>query len=84
MSPRSKTTRQTPATGPQGSEVHDNLLEVITRARPDLRKSERRVADAILDDPEHALSLTLAALSKLAGVSEPTVIRFSALIGCDG
>lgn len=64
--------------------VDDNLLEVITRALPDLRKSERRVADTILADPEHALSLTLAALSELAGVSEPTVIRFSSSVGCEG
>lgn len=69
---------------PSTTEVDDNLLEVITRCLPDLRKSERRVAQAVLDDPESVLSIKLAELASRAGVSEPTVIRFSMAIGCQG
>lgn len=62
----------------------DNLLEDIVRLRDDLRKSDRRVAEVILDRPEEVVGMTLATLSKAAEVSEPTVIRFCAAIGCDG
>lgn len=64
--------------------VEDNLLEVIARSLPDLRKSDRRVAETILDTPDAAVTMTLAALARVAGVSEPTVIRFANAIGCDG
>jgi RpiR family transcriptional regulator, carbohydrate utilization regulator len=64
--------------------VEDNLLEVIARSLPDLRKSDRRVAETILDTPDAAVTMTLAALARAAGVSEPTVIRFANAIGCDG
>jgi RpiR family carbohydrate utilization transcriptional regulator len=64
--------------------VEDNLLEVIARSLPDLRKSDRRVAEAILDRPEESVTLTLAALAAAAGVSEPTVIRFANAVGCEG
>jgi RpiR family carbohydrate utilization transcriptional regulator len=62
----------------------DNLLEDIVRLRDDLRKSDRRVAEVILDRPEEVVGMTLATLSKAAEVSEPTVIRFCAAIGCEG
>jgi RpiR family carbohydrate utilization transcriptional regulator len=64
--------------------VEDNLLEVIARSLDDLRKSDRRVAEWILDAPEAAVDLTLGALARAAGVSEPTVIRFANAVGCDG
>ena len=34
---------------------HQNLVNVITDALPGLNKSERKVAEAILSDPESAL-----------------------------
>ncbi|MFN3172203.1 MAG: MurR/RpiR family transcriptional regulator [Hyphomicrobiales bacterium] len=66
------------------TEIDDNLLEVITRGLPDLRKSERRVAEAVLADPSSVLSITLAELARRSDVSEPTVIRFALAIGCEG
>jgi RpiR family carbohydrate utilization transcriptional regulator len=64
--------------------VEDNLLEVIARSLPNLRRSDRRVAETILLAPEAAVEMTLGALASASGVSEPTVIRFSSAIGCDG
>lgn len=64
--------------------VDDNLLEVIARSLPNLRKSDRRVGETILAGPEVAVEMTLGALAKAAKVSEPTVIRFAAAIGCEG
>src|SRR5690606_19624601 len=64
--------------------LDDNLLEVIRRALPGLRKSDRRVAETILEAPLAATEMTLAALAEASGVSEPTVLRFCAAIGCEG
>lgn len=61
-----------------------NLLEHISRSLDKLRKSDRKVAEKILEDPNSATELKLADLARLAEVSEPTVIRFCSAIGCDG
>lgn len=59
------------------SETQDsNLLHEIGSAARRLTKSERRIVDAILDDPRAATRLSIAALAELARVSEPTVNRF--------
>lgn len=65
-------------------DTDDNLLEEIVQLQDTLRKSDRRVAEVVLNAPSDVVSMTLATLAKTAGVSEPTVIRFCAAIGCDG
>ncbi len=62
----------------------ENVIEVIRQSLDDLRKSERKVAETVLDNPQHILGATLAETATLALVSEPTVIRFCAAIGCEG
>ena len=52
------------------------LLELIAAAAPQLRRSERKVADVVLADPGRVLHSGMAALAAAAGVSEPTVMRF--------
>ncbi len=55
---------------------HQNLVNVITNALQSLNKSERKVAEAILSDPESATGSSIASLAKRANVSEPSVNRF--------
>ena len=55
---------------------HQNLVNDITDALPGLNKSERKVAEAILSDPESATGSSIASLAKRANVSEPSVNRF--------
>lgn len=62
----------------------ENVLEVIRTTRPDLRRSDRKVADTVLADPHRILTATVAETADLAKVSQPTVIRFCAAIGCQG
>ncbi len=62
----------------------ENLLELIVRSKDDLRKSDQRVAEVVLDRPAKVVDMTLATLASAAGVSEPTVVRFCAAIGCEG
>ncbi|EPJ44525.1 MAG: DNA-binding transcriptional regulator HexR [Osedax symbiont Rs1] len=52
------------------------MLKKIREKRDQLNKSERKVADTILLNPSVVTQLSIAALAKSAGVSEPTVNRF--------
>ncbi|EYD74296.1 hypothetical protein Rumeso_04160 [Rubellimicrobium mesophilum DSM 19309] len=61
-----------------------NVLEVIRAVQADLRKSERRVAEVVLADPQRVLGSTISETAEMAGVSQPTVIRFCTAIRCDG
>jgi RpiR family transcriptional regulator, carbohydrate utilization regulator len=58
-----------------------NLVDVIARALPRLSRSERKVAETILADPETCLRVSLASLARTDGVSEPTVVRFCSRVG---
>jgi RpiR family carbohydrate utilization transcriptional regulator len=53
-----------------------NLINIITDALPNLNKSETKVANIILSDPDAATQSSIATLAKKASVSEPSVNRF--------
>ncbi|RKF20180.1 MurR/RpiR family transcriptional regulator [Alginatibacterium sediminis] len=53
-----------------------NTLEKITTNLDSFSKSERKVAEVIIASPQTAIHSSIAALAKLADVSEPTVNRF--------
>ncbi|MGY5453328.1 MurR/RpiR family transcriptional regulator [Agarivorans sp. MS3-6] len=53
-----------------------NTLEKITKNLENFSKSERKVAEVIIASPQTAIHSSIAALAKLADVSEPTVNRF--------
>ena len=69
---------------PERSLSGRNVLELILMRLPELRKSDRRVAEHILSDPQAALVATVAETARKAGVSEPTVMRFCAALGFEG
>jgi len=60
------------------------VLERVKARLPELRRSERKVADVILAAPHTVVPMTLAELAEAAGVSQPTIVRFANAIGCDG
>lgn len=61
-----------------------SLLETVEAARDSLSRSEARVADLILGDPNRAVELSIAAMAAQAEVSEPTVARFCKSLGFSG
>jgi RpiR family carbohydrate utilization transcriptional regulator len=61
-----------------------NILEILRTKLPDLRKSERKVANLVLTNPRRILDATVAETADFADVSQPTVIRFCVAIGCSG
>lgn len=60
------------------------LLDSIRARYDSLSPSEKKVALAVLQQPESAIGENIAALAKKAHVSEPTVIRFCRALGFDG
>jgi len=60
------------------------LLDSIRSRYDSLSRSEKKVAAAVLAQPELALDSNLAALATKADVSEPTVVRFCRSLGFDG
>ncbi|KPQ26182.1 MAG: transcriptional regulator [Halomonas sp. HL-48] len=63
--------------------AHD-LLDRIRERLEELNRSERKVANVIIDDPAAATSLSIASLAQAASVSEPTVNRFCRNFGAKG
>ena len=61
-----------------------NLLEAARKGLDSFSNSERKVAEAVLADPEAVINSSMAALAQAAGVSEPTVLRFCRAIGYEG
>lgn len=61
-----------------------NLLEQLQQSLPSLSKSERKVAQVVLADPQSAIHQSIASLADQADVSEPTVNRFCRTLGAKG
>jgi len=62
----------------------NRLLKLLGREEVPLRRSERRVADAVMNDPAATVRRTLSEIAADAQVSEPTVVRFCRAIGFSG
>ncbi len=60
------------------------MLAKINSARDSLRKSEQKVADVVIADPDGSVQSSIQAIATRASVSEPTVIRFCRALGCVG
>ncbi len=60
------------------------LTQKISDAMLEMRKSERKVAEYVLTNPNNIIHMRIVDLASEAEVSEPTVVRFCRAIGCDG
>ncbi len=72
------------ASAAETNQLDHPLFDQIKRAEDRLRRSERKVADYILAEPQTALSLGISALAAASDVSDPTVLRFCRALGFDG
>jgi RpiR family carbohydrate utilization transcriptional regulator len=61
-----------------------SLLARIAASLPELRKSERSVAETVLARPNEVLHLSIAEMARRVGASQPTVARFAAAMGFSG
>lgn len=71
-------------TFPAGIMESQNLLNKIRQRRDALRKSERKVADFILENSTEVLSMRIVDVASRADVSEPTVLRFCRALDLEG
>ena len=60
------------------------MLAQIRAMLNEMSASERKVAETVLGNVQAVISWSLADAAKVAGVSEPTVIRFCRRLGVDG
>jgi RpiR family transcriptional regulator, carbohydrate utilization regulator len=72
------------AVRPDAPAAPDDIVSTIRQALPTLRPAEQRVGSTILADVGFAVHASSANLARQAGVSEPTITRFSRTVGCRG
>lgn len=64
--------------------MHNNLLSDIEKKMPEFSKSQRYLADFIINHYEKAAFMTAAKLGAAVNVSESTVVRFAIEMGFEG
>lgn len=64
--------------------MQPTIIETITENLDDYSKSAKAVAQVVLEQPTRVLSMSIVELAQLAGVSDPTVLRFSRSLGFSG
>ncbi len=62
----------------------ESLLQRILQEREDMRPAERRVADYVGATPSEVIHMSMAKLSEICSVSDPTIMRFCRRFGFDG
>ena len=62
----------------------ENTLLTISSLFASLSKAEKKVAQAVQNDPQKVILMTITDLSERAGVGDTTVIRFCRKLGFHG
>ncbi|MEZ0121446.1 MAG: SIS domain-containing protein [Candidatus Reddybacter sp.] len=60
------------------------LTQTISNELQAMRKSERKVGQFVLAQPDEVIRMRIVDLAEQAEVSEPTVVRFCRAVGCNG
>ena len=60
------------------------LTQTISNELQAMRKSERKVGQFVLAQPDKVIRMRIVDLAQQAEVSEPTVVRFCRAVGCHG
>ncbi len=60
------------------------LVSTIEAQFGDFRRAEKQIAEIVMSRPEQVVRLSLKSMAALAGVSEPSVVRFTRKLGCSG
>lgn len=61
-----------------------SLLQRVLAEQPDLGAAEQRVADFVRTSPSEVIHMSMARLSQLCSVSDPTILRFCRRLGFEG
>ena len=60
------------------------MLSQVEEMREQLRPSERKLADYVIEAPREVLDLSMTEVAARAGVSQPTIARFCHALGFSG
>jgi DNA-binding MurR/RpiR family transcriptional regulator len=63
---------------------YDSTSNLIAAVSDELTPTERRIAEAVLEDPSLLAFGTVADLARQVGASRPSVVRFAVKLGFDG
>jgi DNA-binding MurR/RpiR family transcriptional regulator len=72
---------QTPEAEPSNA---SDVIQAVRRSFDELTKSQKRIAEAIVDDPEFVAFATVDKMAARLGVSPSTVVRFTYRLGLSG
>lgn len=64
--------------------MKNQLISYLEQNLNSFRKSERILADWVLQNPQKTTKLTIKGLSQLTGVSEPSIVRFCRRVATKG
>jgi DNA-binding MurR/RpiR family transcriptional regulator len=67
-----------------GSGQNSDVIQAVRRAYDKLSKSQKRIAEAIVDDPEFVAFATVDKMASRLDVSPSTVVRFTYRLGLTG
>jgi DNA-binding MurR/RpiR family transcriptional regulator len=65
-------------------EIHADVIETVRRQYDGLTQSQKRIAEAIIDDPEYVAFATVDKLAGRLDVSPSTIVRFAYKVGLEG
>ncbi len=60
------------------------VLKIIENNMDEYSASYKRIEEVILAQPEKIVRMSISKLSQLANVSDPTIMRFCAMLGFPG
>ncbi|MEA2622789.1 MAG: hypothetical protein QOH61_1699 [Chloroflexota bacterium] len=66
------------------SAAASDVIQAVRRAYDELTRSQKRIAEAIVDDPEFVAFATVDKMASRLGVSPSTVVRFTYRLGLTG
>ena len=64
--------------------IKSNIIQKITKEIDGYSASYQRIGKLILEQPEKIVKMSIGRLSQLASVSDPTIMRFCAMLGFTG
>ena len=57
---------------------------MVRECYPGLSKSDKKIAEFLLEKPDHFIQASVKEVAAVTGVSDATVVRFGRNLGCDG
>ena len=61
-----------------------DFISIVRDAYPNLSKSDKNIADFLLEKPDQFIRTSVKEVSAVTGVSDAIVVRFGRNLGCDG